>query len=60
MAGYERLDAARDVAPDALLREAGIRRGRRGRRNRPPIGWQSLTPTEKTVADLVAEGCPIP
>jgi DNA-binding CsgD family transcriptional regulator len=54
---YERLDAARDLArAEAVLREAGIRRGRRGPRSRPQIGWDSLTPTEQTVAALVAEG----
>ena len=39
-----------------MLRAAGIRRGRRGTRRRPQIGWHSLTPTERTVADLVAGG----
>ncbi len=54
---YERLDAARDLArAEATLRAAGIRRGRRGTRRRPRIGWRSLTPTERTVASLVAEG----
>ena len=54
---YERLDAARDLArAEAVLRGAGIRRGRRGTRNRPQYGWQSLTETERTVAALVAEG----
>ena len=54
---YERLDAARDLArAEAVLREAGIRRGRRGSRRRPQIGWDSLTPAEHTVASLVAEG----
>ena len=54
---YERLDAARDLArAEAVLREAGIRRGRRGSRRRPQIGWDSLTPAERTVAGLVAEG----
>ncbi len=57
---YERLGAARDIARvEALLREAGIRRGRRGRRgrqDRPQAGWVSLTPTERTVARFVAEG----
>jgi len=54
---YERLDAARDLArAEAMLREAGIRRGRRGPRRRPTTGWQSLTPAERTVAELVAEG----
>ena len=54
---YERLGAARDLArAEAALREAGIRRGRRGTRSRPQFGWRSLTPTERTVADLVTEG----
>jgi DNA-binding CsgD family transcriptional regulator len=54
---YEWLDAARDLArAEAVLREAGIRRGRRGSRRRPQIGWDSLTPAERTVASLVAEG----
>ncbi len=42
---YERLDAVRDLAcAEALLRAAEIRRGRRGLRGRPQIGWASLTP----------------
>ncbi len=54
---YERLGAARDLArAEAALRESGIRRGRRGPRSRPQAGWRSLTPTERTVAQLVAEG----
>ena len=54
---YERLGAARDLArTEAVLRAAGIRRGRRGARRRPQHGWSSLTPTEQTVARLVAEG----
>ena len=54
---YERLGAARDLArAEAVLRGAGIRRGRRGSRGRPQFGWDSLTPTERTVASLVAEG----
>ena len=54
---YERLGAGRDLArAEAALRDAGIRRGRRGTRSRPQFGWQSLTPTEHSVADLVAEG----
>jgi DNA-binding CsgD family transcriptional regulator/tetratricopeptide (TPR) repeat protein len=54
---YHRLNAARDLArAEAVLREAGIRRGHRGPRGRPQTGWSSLTPTERTVADLVAEG----
>ena len=54
---FEYLDASRDlVRVDAALRELGVRRGRRGPRQRPQWGWGSLTPTEGTVADLVSEG----
>jgi DNA-binding CsgD family transcriptional regulator len=54
---YERLDAVRDISrAEMVLRAAGIRRGRRGVRSRPQFGWLSLTPTEATVARLVAEG----
>jgi DNA-binding CsgD family transcriptional regulator/tetratricopeptide (TPR) repeat protein len=57
LATLERLDAARDVdRVEARLRELGIRRGRRGPRKRPRAGWASLTPTERRVVDLVAEG----
>jgi ATP/maltotriose-dependent transcriptional regulator MalT len=31
-------------------------RRRRGQRSRPPYGWNSLTPTEAQVVELVAEG----
>jgi len=54
---YERLDAYRDLArANAILRLAGVQRGVRGPRQRPQFGWQSLTPTEHTVAALVADG----
>lgn len=54
---YERLNATRDLARvEAILREIGIRRGRRGPRGRPRTGWPSLTPSERAVAELVAEG----
>jgi DNA-binding CsgD family transcriptional regulator/tetratricopeptide (TPR) repeat protein len=57
IATFERLDAYRDLArANALLRLAGVRRGARGPRTRPRFGWQSLTPTEQTVAALVADG----
>jgi len=57
VAGYQRLDAARDLArTEAVLRDLGIRRGRRGPRGRPKYGWPSLTQTELTVTGLVAEG----
>jgi DNA-binding CsgD family transcriptional regulator len=54
---YERLDAARDLArAEARLRQMGIRRGRRVAHSRAQSGWQSLTPSELAVVDLVAEG----
>jgi DNA-binding CsgD family transcriptional regulator len=54
---YEQLGAARDLArAEAALRQAGIHRGRRGPRGRPRTGWHSLTPTERSVAELVTEG----
>ncbi|HYB87716.1 MAG TPA: BREX system ATP-binding domain-containing protein [Streptosporangiaceae bacterium] len=54
---YERLDAARDLArAEAALRQMGIRRGRRVTHSRVQSGWQSLTPSERAVVDLVAEG----
>jgi len=54
---YEELGAARALArTEAALREAGGRRGRRGSRGRPRSGWDSLTPTEHSIAGLVAEG----
>jgi DNA-binding CsgD family transcriptional regulator/tetratricopeptide (TPR) repeat protein len=40
----------------AQLRALGVRPGRRGSRNRPASGWESLTATERTVSLLVAEG----
>ena len=54
---YERLDAARDLArADAALRQMGVRRGRRVTHRRAQSGWPSLTPSERAVVDLVAEG----
>ena len=51
---YERLDAARDLAQaEAVLRRGAPRgRGKSGR----PQALHSLTPTEHTIATLVAEG----
>ena len=40
----------------AQLRALGVRPGRRGSRNRPATGWESLTATERAVSLLVAEG----
>jgi DNA-binding CsgD family transcriptional regulator len=54
---YQGLDAYRDLArANSVLRLAGVRRGVRGPRKRPQLGWQSLTPTEQTVAALVTDG----
>jgi len=54
---YEQLRATRDVARiEASLRALGVRRGRRSARRRPETGWESLTPTESSVVQLVAEG----
>jgi DNA-binding CsgD family transcriptional regulator/tetratricopeptide (TPR) repeat protein len=54
---YEQLGAVRDVdRVDASARGIGVRRGQRGRRSRPSHGWDSLTTTERRVADLVAAG----
>jgi DNA-binding CsgD family transcriptional regulator len=40
----------------AALRHLGVRQGIRGPRRRPATGWESLTETERVVAQLVAEG----
>jgi DNA-binding CsgD family transcriptional regulator len=54
---YEHLDAARDLArAEAALRHVGIRRSRHVTHTRAQSGWQSLTPSEQAVVDLVAEG----
>lgn len=54
---WEEVGAARDVARvEARLRDVGVRRGRRGPRNRPATGWASLTDTERRVVELVADG----
>lgn len=38
------------------IRSFGIRRGARGRRQRPISGWSALTATEERIVRLVAEG----
>jgi DNA-binding CsgD family transcriptional regulator len=54
---YERCGATRDHARTrARLRQLGVRRGHWSRQQRPVSGWGSLTETEHTVAELVAEG----
>jgi DNA-binding CsgD family transcriptional regulator len=55
--GYQRCGAARDHARTrARLRDIGVRRAHWSRQQRPVSGWGSLTDTERTVAELVAEG----
>jgi DNA-binding NarL/FixJ family response regulator len=44
----------------ARLREHDIRLGVTGRRKRPATGWDSLTPTELQVAELVGQGLTSP
>jgi DNA-binding CsgD family transcriptional regulator len=41
---------------NASIRSFGARRGRRGSRERALTGWESLTKSERAVAELVAEG----
>ncbi|MBW3665557.1 MAG: LuxR C-terminal-related transcriptional regulator, partial [Actinobacteria bacterium] len=54
---WEDMGAVREVARlEARLRDLGVRRGKRGRRQRPATGWEALTETEQRVVDLVAEG----
>jgi DNA-binding CsgD family transcriptional regulator len=54
---YERLGAGWDLArTQALFRRYGIRRGPHNRHRRSDRGWESLTPTELKVVDLVAQG----
>lgn len=56
-AGFEGLHADRDLRGlDARLREVGMPPGKRGPRRRPTRGWESLTDTERRVAELVGEG----
>jgi DNA-binding CsgD family transcriptional regulator len=58
LAIYATLDAAWDIArATARLRQAGVRRGRRGGLAKRPLhGWAALTDTETKIALLVAEG----
>jgi DNA-binding CsgD family transcriptional regulator len=53
---YERLDAVHDVHHVLVARRAlGMKRLTRAHR-RPSFGWESLTPTEVQVVDLVVDG----
>jgi DNA-binding CsgD family transcriptional regulator/tetratricopeptide (TPR) repeat protein len=54
---FEGLGATRDAARvSASLRALGAPRGRHGPRARPNTGWDSLTLTESSVVQLVADG----
>ena len=54
---YEQLGAVRDLArATARFRTVGLRLGRRGQQRRAAVGWDSLTPSERDVCELVAEG----
>lgn len=55
--GFERLGAERDARrAEQLLRSLGGRVRRVAARARPVTGWDSLTPTEVRVVELVCEG----
>lgn len=54
---YDKIGAQRlSARVDAALRESGVRRGKRGRRTPARVGWPALTPTEREVVRLAAEG----
>jgi DNA-binding CsgD family transcriptional regulator len=53
---YAALGAQWDISrADARMRVHGIRLARK-KRERPAVGWQALTATEKKIADKVAQG----
>ncbi len=57
LAAYEAAGATGDATRvRASLRKRGVRLGTRGARQRPVTGWDSLTPTERQVVALAAEG----
>ncbi|GAA4582537.1 LuxR family transcriptional regulator [Planotetraspora phitsanulokensis] len=54
---YQRVGALRDAARvRARLRASGVRRRHWVQPERPAFGWDSLTDTERTVAELIARG----
>src|ERR1700761_3129587 len=54
---YEELGSAEDTARvRARLRALGTRLCHWSHQDRPAIGWDSLTDTERTITDLVAQG----
>jgi predicted ATPase/DNA-binding CsgD family transcriptional regulator len=55
--GEDAYDAARDQGAQLTIEDAlEWARRARGPRGRPPGGWESLTPTEAKVVELVSEG----
>ncbi|WP_406689490.1 AAA family ATPase [Saccharopolyspora sp. ID03-671] len=57
---YQDLGATWDLRrADSRMRPHGVRHTR-GRRRRATNGWESLTPTERQIARLVADGLPNP
>ncbi|MEV4112956.1 AAA family ATPase [Nonomuraea sp. NPDC049695] len=55
--GYLKIGALRDAArARARLRNLGVRRRHWNYADRPGTGWESLTDTERSVANLVAQG----
>ena len=55
--GFTVMGASMDVRrADARLRRYGVRRGPRSAHRRAATGWESLTPGELRIANLVAEG----
>ncbi|GLY34047.1 LuxR family transcriptional regulator [Amycolatopsis sp. NBRC 101858] len=59
-AELEALGLATDEAPMSLDDVVAFVRRTRGARGRPSSGWGSLTPTEREVVKLAAEGCTNP
>ena len=54
---FESFGAVRDARRvGATLRSLGVRSGSRGTRGRPTSGWESLTPSEIRVVELLSEG----
>ncbi len=57
LTGYDAAGATRDAARvRRRLRRLGVRRRHWNRSDRPATGWESLTDTERTVSELVAQG----
>lgn len=54
---YERMGAVRDIARTRRrLRRLGVHRRHWKRADRPVMGWDSLTDTERAVVELVSQG----